>query len=147
MLTGQRIVVTGGTGSLGGVLVRRLLSGAVGHPENVTVFSRDEAKQHSMRLEFERLGVATDEVIFSDWRNVLRFSIGDIRDERAVARALDGATLVFNAAALKQVPVCEYFPVEAVLTNVLGPDNIVRTIREHKLPVHTVVGISTDKAC
>ena len=147
MLTGQRIVVTGGTGSLGSMLVRRLLSGDVGHPASVTVFSRDEAKQHSMRLEFEQLGVATDEVIFRDWRNVLRFSIGDIRDKGSVSSVLQDADIVFNAAALKQVPTCEYFPMQALQTNVIGPDNIVRVISEQHLPVHSVVGISTDKAC
>ena len=70
-----------------------------------------------------------------------------MRDFHTVAAALRDADVVFNAAALKQVPTCEYFPFEAVQTNIVGPENIVRAIREHDLPVETVVGISTDKAC
>jgi FlaA1/EpsC-like NDP-sugar epimerase len=78
---------------------------------------------------------------------LLEFRIGDVRDFHSVSSALQGVDIVFNAAALKQVPSCEYFPFEAVRTNIEGPENIVRVIREFKLPVHTVVGISTDKAC
>jgi UDP-glucose 4-epimerase len=100
-----------------------------------------------MRLDYEHLSVATDEVRFSDWRHTLRFIIGDIADENAVRSALQGADVVFNAAALKQVPSCEYFPSQAVRTNVIGADHIVRVIRQHRLPVQTVIGISTDKAC
>jgi UDP-glucose 4-epimerase len=147
MLTGQRVLVTGGTGSLGSVLVRRLLSGELGRPESVTVFSRDEAKQHDMRLAYEHRSESTDEVIFQDWRNVLRFSLGDVADDRSIGSVLQEADVVFNAAAMKQVPSCEYFPAQAVRTNILGPENIVRSIRQHRLPVKTVVGISTDKAC
>lgn len=146
MLTGKRIVITGGTGSLGSVLVRRLLSGALGTPESVTVFSRDEAKQHSMRLSYQRLESATDEVIYHNFERLLRFRIGDVRDYASVSSALRDADIVFNAAALKQVPTCEYFPTEAVKTNVGGAENIVRAIRDAKLGVETVIGISTDKA-
>ena len=147
MFEGKRIVVTGGTGSLGGVLVNRLLSGVHGHPESVTVFSRDEAKQNAMRLEFEKRPKATDEVAYTDWRRALRFHIGDVGDESSVRTVLQHADVVFNAAALKQVPSCEYFPSQAVRTNVHGAENIVRVIQQHQLPVETVVGISTDKAC
>lgn len=146
-LTGQRIVVTGGTGSLGGVLVRRLLAGEVGRPASVVVFSRDETKQHAMRLAYEQRTSATDEVTFGDWRRVLQFRLGDIGDERSVRTAMGDADIVFNAAALKQVPSCEYFPAQAVRTNILGAENIVTAIRHLRLPVRTVVGISTDKAC
>lgn len=146
MLDGKRIVVTGGTGSLGIVLVRRLLSGALGQPEQITVFSRDEAKQHAMRLAYQRRTKATDEVIYHNFESALRFQIGDVRDYAAVTTVLRDADIVFNAAALKQVPTCEYFPYEAVLTNITGAQNIVRAIRDYRLPVETVVGISTDKA-
>lgn len=147
MLTGKRIVITGGTGSLGTVLVRRLLSGKVGTPEQITVFSRDEAKQHAMRLAYQRVGTATDEVIYHNYERLLRFHVGDVRDYASVTSVLRDADIVFNAAALKQVPTCEYFPFEAVRTNIAGPENIVRAIRECNLDVETVVGISTDKAC
>lgn len=146
MFTGKRIVVTGGTGSLGTVLVRRLLSGAVGRPERITVFSRDEGKQHAMRLSYQHRSTATDEVIFHSFEELLRFHIGDVRDPAGLSAVLRDADVVFNAAALKQVPTCEYFPYEAVQTNVSGAENIVRVIRDNRLPVETVVGISTDKA-
>ena len=147
MLTDRNVVITGGTGSLGKVLVRRLLSGELGRPRQVVVFSRDEAKQHAMRLAFQQLGSATDEVIYGDWDQILRFRIGDVRDFHSVVGVLRNAHFVFNAAALKQVPACEYFPYEAVSTNITGAENIVRAIRENSLEIDTVVGVSTDKAC
>jgi FlaA1/EpsC-like NDP-sugar epimerase len=146
ILKGKRVVVTGGTGSLGKVLVRRLLSGELGQPQSVVVFSRDEAKQHEMRLEYKHRRVSTDEVVYHNFQQLLEFVIGDVRDYHAVTSVIRNADIVFNAAALKQVPTCEYFPFEAVQTNICGPENIVRAIREHRLPVSTVVGISTDKA-
>lgn len=146
-LQGKRILVTGGTGSLGQTLVRRILTGELGAPEQVTVFSRDEAKQHYMRLEFMHREAATDDVIYQNSKDRLNFRIGDIRDYPAVVAAMRGADIVFNAAALKQVPSCEYFPMEAVLTNINGAANIVRAVRENDLAVMKVIGISTDKAC
>ena len=147
ILKDKRVVVTGGTGSLGKVLVRRLLSGELGTPHQITVFSRDEAKQHSMRLAFQHLRAPTDEVIYHNFEQLLQFRIGDVRDLHSVCTAVQDADVVFNAAALKQVPSCEYFPFEAVQTNVIGAENIIRAIREYRLPVDTVVGVSTDKAC
>jgi FlaA1/EpsC-like NDP-sugar epimerase len=147
VLKGKRVLVTGGTGSLGKVLVRRLLGGEMGEPAQITVFSRDEAKQHSMRLAFQHKRTATDEVIYRNFERLLQFRIGDVRDPHSVATALRDADVVFNAAALKQVPSCEYFPFEAVQTNVVGAENIIRAVREHRLAVETVVGVSTDKAC
>ena len=147
MLTDKTILITGGTGSLGKVLVRRLLSGEMGTPRKITVFSRDEAKQHFMRMEYLNRTTATDEVIYNNFKRMLEFRIGDVRDFHSISRAIRGVDIVFNAAALKQVPSCEYFPYEAVLTNITGPENIVRAIREQNLPIDTVVGISTDKAC
>lgn len=146
-LEGKRVLITGGTGSLGKVLVRRLLSGEMGDPAKVIVLSRDEAKQHFMRLEFQYKNAATDEIIYRNFQRKLEFRIGDVRDYHSVSAALHEADVVFNAAALKQVPTCEYFPYEAVKTNILGPENIVRAIQEHRLPIETVVGVSTDKAC
>lgn len=147
MFDGKRVLITGGTGSLGRALVRRLLSGEVGTPEKVIVFSRDEAKQHYMRLSYEHLSASTDEVIYENFRRRLQFLIGDIRDYGDVCSALREVDVVINAAALKQVPTCEYFPAQAVATNVHGPENIVRAIRDFTLPVEVVVGVSTDKAC
>ena len=147
LFDGKRILVTGGTGSLGKVLVRRLLSGLHGRPESVTVFSRDEAKHYDMRLLFDRIAAASEDVVYQDHAKTLRFRLGDVRDFNAVQQALAGVDVVFNAAALKQVPNCEYFPGEAIATNVGGPLNITRAIAAAKLPVETVIGISTDKAC
>lgn len=146
-LEGKRILVTGGTGSLGKTLVRRLLKGEMGKPAKITVFSRDEAKQHYMRLEYMHREAATDDVIYLNSRDLLNFRIGDVRDYSALLAAIRETDVVFHAAALKQVPSCEYFPFEAVLTNIYGAENVVRAIRENTLPVEKVVGISTDKAC
>jgi UDP-glucose 4-epimerase len=144
---GKRIVVTGGTGSMGQVLIRRLLTGEMGQPARIIVLSRDEAKQHYMRVEYQQRVAATDEIIYRNFQQSLTFWIGDVRDFGSVARVLREADVVINAAALKQVPTCEYFPFEAVRTNIEGAENIVRAIQEHSLPVETVVGVSTDKAC
>jgi FlaA1/EpsC-like NDP-sugar epimerase len=146
-LEGKRILVTGGTGSLGKTLVRRLLSGEMGKPAKITVFSRDEAKQHYMRLEYMHREAATDDVIYQNSQDLLNFRIGDVRDFSALLAAMREVDVVFHAAALKQVPSCEYFPFEAVQTNIFGAENIVRAIREYNLPAQKVVGISTDKAC
>lgn len=146
-LEGKRILVTGGTGSLGQTLVGRLLTGEMGKPAQITVFSRDEAKQHYMRLDFMHKKAATDDVIYENSQDILNFRIGDVRDYPALLAAMRDADVVFHAAALKQVPSCEYFPFEAVQTNIFGAQNVVRAIRENNLPVETVVGISTDKAC
>jgi UDP-glucose 4-epimerase len=144
---GKRILITGGTGSLGKVLVRRVLGGEMGTPAKVIILSRDEAKQHFMRIEYQRKPEATDEIIYHNFERLLEFRIGDVRDFRSVVPAVRDADIVVNAAAMKQVPTCEYFPYEAVRTNIEGADNLVRAIEEHRLPVETVIGVSTDKAC
>ncbi len=144
---GKRVLVTGGTGSLGRTLVRRLLCGELGKPEKIIVFSRDEAKQHDMRLDYLERRVATDDAIYQDFQKVLSFAIGDVRNYESVARIVRDVDVVLHAAALKQVPTCEYFPIEAVRTNVDGAHNIVMAINDTGAPVEVVVGISTDKAC
>lgn len=121
------VVITGGTGSFGRAVLADLLATQV---EEVRIFSRDEAKQDAMRAEVD------------DPR--LRYRIGDVRDAEAVRDALRGADAVFHAAALKQVPACEFFPVEALRTNVLGSHNVLRGAIE--AGVRSVVCLSTDKA-
>jgi UDP-N-acetylglucosamine 4,6-dehydratase/5-epimerase len=125
--TGQRILITGGTGSFGQTVVSALLDRGA---REVRVLSRDEAKQDAMRHRFE------------DSR--LRLYIGDVRDESSVARAARDVDHVFHAAALKQVPSGEFFPLETVRTNVLGTENVIRVSEAYG--VRSVVCLSTDKA-
>ncbi|MEZ4704605.1 MAG: polysaccharide biosynthesis protein [Bdellovibrionota bacterium] len=143
----KTVLVTGGTGSMGKTFVRRILSKEQGMPKKVIVFSRDEGKQHQMRQNYQNKLVSTDEVIYENFRKLIEFRIGDVRNYADVVSAVRGVDVVVNAAALKQVPTCEYFPEQAIATNCMGAHNIVRAIREHNFPVDTVVGISTDKAC
>jgi UDP-N-acetylglucosamine 4,6-dehydratase len=124
---GKRVLVTGGTGSFGHTVAEKLLSRGA---EQVRILSRDEAKQDLMRGEL------------ADSR--LRFYVGDIRDYLSVERAIRDVDFVFHAAALKQVPSCEFFPMEAVKTNVLGSENVVRAA--DRAGVKSVVCLSTDKA-
>ena len=142
----KRILIIGGTGSLGKVLLRRFLSGEIGQPAKIIIFSRDEAKQHALRVEYESNKAGTDEIIYDNFSKKLEFRIGDIRDYNAVASVLKGADIVFNAAAMKQVPTCEYFPMEAVKTNIMGAENIINAIRDCHLNTEVVIGVSTDKA-
>lgn len=121
------VLVTGGTGSFGSTMVRRLLKSQI---SEVRILSRDEAKQDAMRREL------------SDGR--VKFHVGDVRDPRSVEDAMDGVQHVFHAAALKQVPSCEFFPQQAVLTNVTGSDNVIRAAE--RASVESVVCLSTDKA-
>jgi UDP-glucose 4-epimerase len=124
---GKRILVTGGTGSFGHTVAEKLLSRGV---EEIRILSRDEAKQDLMRHEL------------ADPR--LRFYVGDVRDYQSVERAVRDVDYVFHAAALKQVPSCEFFPMEAIKTNVLGSENVIRAA-DHA-GVSSVVCLSTDKA-
>ena len=144
---GKSILVIGGTGSLGKVLVRRILTDELGKPGKVIVMSRDEAKQQAMRVSYMHRKATTDEVIYNNFRQLLEFRIGNVRNYADVCSAVKDADIIINAAALKQVPLCEYFPEQALQTNCLGPVNIVRAIRENDYSVETVIGISTDKAC
>ncbi len=146
-LDGKRVLVTGGTGSLGQRVVERLLAGDAGDVSRVIVLSRDEAKQHAMRLRFLGHTSATDDVIFAPMRQRLQFRIGDVRDLSAMIECVRDADIIIHAAALKQVPTCEFFTREAVLTNALGADTVVRALQIAGSHVEAVVGISTDKAC
>lgn len=137
MLTNKRILITGGTGSLGKVLVRRILAGEIGNPAEIRILSRDEGKHHQMKL---------DNAASTVFKDTVRFRIGDVRDIHSVSAAMKNIDVIINAAALKQVPSCEYAPYEAVMTNITGAENIVRLCRD-TFHIETVVGISTDKAC
>lgn len=146
-LHGKRVLVTGGTGSMGKKLVRRLLAGELGVPAKIIIFSRDEAKQHVMRLAYSDRKDTTDAAIYDNFARTISFRIGDVRSYPDVCSAMREADVVINAAAMKQVPTCEYFPEQAVSTNCLGAANIVQALKDHGYPVETVVGVSTDKAC
>lgn len=122
------VLITGGTGSFGNAMVEHLRGKGCGE---IRIFSRDEAKQDAMR---RRVGAQSN----------VRFFIGDVRDRSSVDRVMHGVDYLFHAAALKQVPSCEFFPLEAVATNVVGSGNVVRSAVEHD--VTSVVLLSTDKA-
>lgn len=124
----KKVLITGGTGSFGKAFTGYLLKKC--KPEVVRIFSRDELKQHEMNKEFGD--------------NRLRFLIGDIRDKDRLTRAMTGIDIVVHAAALKQVPLCEYNPFEAIKTNVLGGQNIIDVAIDKKVP--KVLALSTDKA-
>ena len=127
MFENKKILITGGTGSLGRALTKRLLTEKV---NQITIFSRNENKQVTMQYEFND--------------NRLKFLIGDIRDLSRIQRALEGIDIVFHAAALKHVPVVEHNPLEAINTNVIGTRNVLEaSISEN---VDVVVGVGTDKA-
>ena len=147
VLENKHVLVTGGTGSLGRTVVRRMLTGEIGMPSRITVFSRDEAKQHQMRVDYRNLAHSTGEEVYRHGQETIEFRIGNVRDYESLASAMRGVEIVVNAAALKQVPSCELFPDEAVKTNINGAQNLVRAVREHGSRVEQVVGISTDKAC
>lgn len=146
MFSDKYVLITGGTGSLGNALTERLLKER-NPPEHIVIFSRDEAKQHAMRLHFQNISAATDDIIYSDFKERVKFIIGDIRDLHSVKQAVKNVDVIFHAAAIKQVPTAEYFPHEAFKTNVIGAENIVSAVVEGDEPVECVVGISTDKAC
>ena len=133
LFTNKTLLITGGTGSFGNAVLNRFLRTDIGE---IRIFSRDEKKQDDMRHEFQ-----------AKWPDVaekIKFYIGDVRDLASVKNAMHGADYIFHAAALKQVPSCEFFPMEAVKTNVIGTDNVLTAAIE--AGVQTVVCLSTDKA-
>jgi UDP-N-acetylglucosamine 4,6-dehydratase len=127
-LRGKKILVTGGTGSFGHQIVKELLRH---EPESIQIYSRDEKKQYDMAMSYQG-------------RKKLKFNIGDVRDLERTRESMRGIDIVFNAAALKQVPNCEYAPFEAVKTNIIGANNV--RLAAIEAGVQTVVSISTDKA-
>ena len=127
MLKNKVLMITGGTGSFGNTVLNRFLSTDI---REIVIFSRDEKKQEDMRIALNNPKV--------------RFQIGDVRDYGSVSRAMTGVDYVFHAAALKQVPSCEFFPMEAVMTNVIGTENVLNAAIERN--VGRVVVLSTDKA-
>lgn len=126
-IKGKTILITGGTGSFGSSVIKRLLPLK---PQKIIVFSRDEKKQFDMRNYFDS--------------QLLSFIVGDVRDVDSIEKAMVGIDYIFHAAALKQVPTCEFFPLEAIKTNILGASNIMDVALKYK--VKRVVILSTDKA-
>ena len=133
LFTGKKLMITGGTGSFGNAVLNRFLKTDIGE---IRVFSRDEKKQDDMRHELQaKMPEVADKI---------QFFIGDVRDIASVKNAIHGVDYIFHAAALKQVPSCEFFPMEAVRTNVLGTDNVLTAAIEEG--VKAVICLSTDKA-
>lgn len=133
MFKNKTLMITGGTGSFGNVVLKRFIQTDIGE---IRIFSRDEKKQDDMRHEFQQN--------YPEVADKVKFYIGDVRDIQSVKNAMHGVDYIFHAAALKQVPSCEFFPVEAVKTNVLGTDNVLTAAIEEG--VKCVICLSTDKA-
>ncbi len=133
LFTGKTLLITGGTGSFGNAVLNRFLKTDIGE---IRVFSRDEKKQDDMRHEFQAK--------MPDVADKIKFYIGDVRDLQSVKNAMHGVDYIFHAAALKQVPSCEFFPLEAVKTNVIGTDNVLTAAIGEG--VKAVICLSTDKA-
>ena len=133
LFNNKTLLITGGTGSFGNAVLNRFLDTDIGE---IRIFSRDEKKQDDMRHEFQ--------VKMPDVADKIKFYIGDVRDLASVKNAMHGVDYIFHAAALKQVPSCEFFPLEAVKTNVIGTDNVLTAAIDEG--VKTVICLSTDKA-
>ena len=131
--TGKTLLITGGTGSFGNAVLNRFLKTDIGE---IRIFSRDEKKQDDMRHEFQAK--------MPEAAKKIKFYIGDVRDLQSVRNAMHGVDYIFHAAALKQVPSCEFFPMEAVKTNVIGTDNVLTAAIDEG--VKSVICLSTDKA-
>lgn len=131
--SGATLMITGGTGSFGNTVLKHFLSSDIGE---IRIFSRDEKKQDDMRHDLQAK--------YPDYANKVKFHIGDVRNARSVEDAMHGVDFVFHAAALKQVPSCEFFPMQAVETNVIGTDNLLHAAIN--CGVKRVVCLSTDKA-
>lgn len=133
MFSGKTLMITGGTGSFGNAVLNKFLKTDV---KEIRIFSRDELKQDNMRHLYQQK--------YPEYSNKLKFYIGDVRDVKSVRNAIHNVDYIFHAAALKQVPSCEFFPIEAVKTNVLGTENVLTAAIEAK--VKKVICLSTDKA-
>ena len=132
-MKGKTLMITGGTGSFGNAVLKRFLATDVGE---IIIFSRDEKKQDDMRHEYQAK--------YPEYVEKIKFYIGDVRELQTVKNAMHGVDYIFHAAALKQVPSCEFFPMEAVRTNVIGTDNVLTAAIE--AGVECVICLSTDKA-
>lgn len=130
---GKTLMITGGTGSFGTTVLKRFITSDIGE---IRIFSRDEKKQDDLRHELQAK--------YPNCAEKVRFFVGDVRNIDSIRDAVDGVDFIFHAAALKQVPSCEFFPMEAVRTNVMGTDNLLRAAMEAR--VKNVVCLSTDKA-
>ncbi len=133
LFTNKTLMITGGTGSFGNAVLNRFLKTDIGE---IRIFSRDEKKQDDMRHEFQ--------VKYPEVADKISFYIGDVRDLQSVKNAMHGVNYIFHAAALKQVPSCEFFPIEAVKTNVIGTENVLNAAIDEG--VESVICLSTDKA-
>ncbi len=133
MFTGKTLMITGGTGSFGNAILNSFLATDIGE---IRIFSRDELKQDNMRHFYQQK--------YPEYSGKLKFYIGDVRDRQSIDKAMHGVDFIFHAAALKQVPSCEFFPLEAVKTNVLGTENVLQSAIE--AGVKKVICLSTDKA-
>ena len=133
LFTNKTLLITGGTGSFGNAVLNRFLATDIGE---IRIFSRDEKKQDDMRHEFQQK--------MPEAAGKIKFYIGDVRDLASVKNAMHGVDYIFHAAALKQVPSCEFFPIEAVKTNVLGTENVLNAAIDEG--VKSVICLSTDKA-
>ena len=127
MFKDKSLLITGGTGSFGNAVLNKFLDSEI---SEIRILSRDEKKQHDMRVTYNNPKI--------------KFFIGDVRDRDSINSAINGVDYIFHAAALKQVPSCEFFPVEAVKTNILGTDNVLSVAIENN--VKKVICLSTDKA-
>jgi len=128
MFKEKTLLITGGTGSFGNAVLKRFLDSEI---KEIRIFSRDEKKQDDMRHELQN--------------DKVKFYIGDVRDKRSVDWVMNGVDYIFHAAALKQVPSCEFFPMQAVMTNIIGTENVIDSAIEHG--VKRIIVLSTDKAC
>ena len=133
MFKNKTLLITGGTGSFGNTVLKHFMNSDIGE---IRIFSRDEKKQDDMRHLLQKK--------YPDFSNKVKFYIGDVRDINSVQQAMYGVNFIFHAAALKQVPSCEFFPMEAVKTNIIGTDNVLRAAIN--MGVEKVVCLSTDKA-
>ena len=127
MFKNKTLLITGGTGSFGNAVLKKFLNSDI---KEIRIFSRDEKKQDDMRRKYQS--------------SKIKYFLGDVRDKASISNAMIGADLVFHAAALKQVPSCEFYPIEAVKTNILGTENVLNSAIENK--IQKVICLSTDKA-
>ena len=128
LFTNKTLLITGGTGSFGNAVLKRFLNSEL---KEIRIFSRDEKKQDDMRHQLQN--------------DKVKFYIGDVRDRQSVDNVMEGVDYIFSAAALKQVPSCEFFPIQATYTNIIGTNNVLESAITHN--VKSVVVLSTDKAC